>query len=119
MDCHLSRVSDNNENENTNRNDNNGPDVQEPAPAPEPAPAVKSMTIKFRDQSNNEVSFKMKPTTMLKKAMDAFSARTERDAASLRFVLDGQRVLNENTPADVSDLPYQGSKFHGGADHIS
>ena len=52
-----------------------------------------SMEIKFTDQNQNAVTFKLKSTTKLKKAMDAYSAKVERDRRSLRFLFEGVRVL--------------------------
>lgn len=77
-----------------------------PAPEPEPAPAAQPskdfLQLRFVDQNDAEVTFKLKPTTKLKKAMDAYSARAERDRLTLRFMFDGQRIQEETTPADVS-----------------
>lgn len=38
------------------------------------------ITVTFKDAGGGEVSFKLKATTKLKKAMDAYSARAEREA---------------------------------------
>ena len=72
---------------------------QEPAPA---ADANAPINVLFSDQAGNEVHFKLKPTTKLKKAMDAYSARQELARPTLRFLFDGTRVLDESTPASVS-----------------
>ena len=39
---------------------------------------------------------------MLEKAMDHYAARQQRDVNTFRFLLDGQRVLEDQTPDDVS-----------------
>lgn len=62
----------------------------------------KSLNIKFTDTSGTEVHFKLKSTTKLKKAMDAYSARIQRDRQALRFLFDGDRVMDDSTPESVS-----------------
>lgn len=82
--------------------DENSDEVPTNNDAPNPDPKPNGMTITFKDANGGEVSFKLKATTKLKKAMDAYSARAERDRRSLRFLFDGQRVLDESTPESVS-----------------
>lgn len=76
-----------------------------PAPAPEPAAdptKPEHINLKFHDQHGNECHFKLKKTMRLKKAMDAFSARTSRERRTLRFFFEGLRVLDDHTPEQVS-----------------
>ena len=62
-----------------------------------------ALNIRFVDANQqNELHFKLKSTTKLKKAMDAFSARTERNRATLRFLFDGERIQDDHTPEHVS-----------------
>lgn len=79
---------------------NGAPSTADQPAAPDGAPAT--ITIRMCDQSGAELSFKLRPSTKLKKAMDAFSARMERDRTTLRFLFDGERVLDESTPESVS-----------------
>lgn len=67
-----------------------------------PARPAEPMNIKFSDVSGFEVQFRLKPTTKLGKAMEAFSARTEKEVKSLRFLFEGDRVLPDTTPESVS-----------------
>jgi len=59
------------------------------------------LNIKVTD-SNNEVFFKIKRTTQLKKLMDAFCERQGKSPQSVRFLFDGQRVNPTDNPESVS-----------------
>lgn len=59
------------------------------------------LNIKVTD-SNNEVFFKIKRTTALKKLMDAFCERQGKSPQSVRFLFDGQRVNPTDNPDSVS-----------------
>jgi hypothetical protein len=59
------------------------------------------LNIKVTD-SNNEVFFKIKRTTALKKLMDAFCDRQGKSPQSVRFLFDGQRVNPTDNPETVS-----------------
>ena len=74
------------------------------SPAPEKneaPPAVEHLNIKVTD-NNNEVFFKIKRTTALKKLMDAFCERQGKAPSSVRFLFDGQRVQPTDSPETVS-----------------
>lgn len=64
------------------------------------APAVEHLNIKVTD-NNNEVFFKIKRSTQLKKLMDAFCDRQGKQMATVRFLFDGTRVRPEDTPDTV------------------
>lgn len=68
--------------------------------AEEPAQS-EHLNIKVTD-NNNEVFFKIKRTTQLKKLMDAFCERQGKSATSVRFLFDGQRVNPTDNPDSVS-----------------
>lgn len=68
--------------------------------APEAKPA--GITIVFKDSHGGEVSFKLKPTTNLKKAMDAYAERGNLNVRALRFLFDGERVNEGSTAEGVS-----------------
>ncbi|KAK5164837.1 SUMO protein smt3 [Saxophila tyrrhenica] len=60
------------------------------------------LNIKVTD-NNNEVFFKIKRTTQLKKLMDAFCERQGKAPQQCRFLFDGQRVNPPDTP-DTLDM---------------
>lgn len=62
--------------------------------------ASEHLNIKVTD-NNNEVFFKIKRSTQLKKLMDAFCDRQGKAPASVRFLFDGQRVQPHDTPDTV------------------
>ncbi|KAL3431382.1 ubiquitin-related domain-containing protein [Aspergillus tetrazonus] len=72
------------------------------APAPEAPAPVEHLNIKVTD-NNNEVFFKIKRTTTLKKLMDAFCDRQGKQPSTVRFLFDGTRVRPEDTP-DTLDM---------------
>lgn len=67
----------------------------------EVAPAQSEhLNIKVTD-NNNEVFFKIKRTTQLKKLMDAFCERQGKVPSACRFLFDGQRVNPTDNPEMV------------------
>ncbi|EGP91926.1 unnamed protein product [Zymoseptoria tritici ST99CH_1A5] len=60
-------------------------------------PVSEHLNIKVTD-SSNEVFFKIKRSTQLKKLMDAFCERQGKSPQSVRFLFDGQRVNSSDTP---------------------
>ncbi|MCJ1259905.1 hypothetical protein MMC24_007744 [Lignoscripta atroalba] len=64
---------------------------------PEDQPQSEHLNIKVTD-NNNEVFFKIKRTTALKKLMDAFCDRQGKTPASVRFLFDGARVNPTDSP---------------------
>lgn len=76
---------------------------QSPSPAgeKEEPQQTEHLNIKVTD-NNNEVFFKIKRTTQLKKLMDAFCDRQGKDPRSCRFLFDGQRVNPTDNPESVS-----------------
>src|SRR5436190_23461014 len=79
--------------------DNGSPDVGRP----EDPRATEHLNIKVTD-NNNEVFFKIKRTTALKKLMDAFCERQGKSPSSVRFLFDGTRVQSSDTPESVSEI---------------
>ncbi|KAK4560507.1 SUMO protein smt3 [Recurvomyces mirabilis] len=80
---------------------------QSPSPAgekPEEPQQSEHLNIKVTD-NNNEVFFKIKRTTQLKKLMDAFCERQGKDIRSCRFLFDGTRVNPTDNPEtlDMAD----------------
>lgn len=68
---------------------------------PQEPPQSEHLNIKVTD-NNNEVFFKIKRTTALKKLMDAFCERQGKSPQSVRFLFDGQRVNPTDSPDSVS-----------------
>ncbi|KAF8249380.1 ubiquitin-like protein, partial [Wilcoxina mikolae CBS 423.85] len=66
-------------------------------PKPEASEGTEHLNIKVTD-GNNEVFFKIKRTTQLKKLMDAFCDRQGKAANSVRFLFDGTRVTQNDSP---------------------
>ena len=64
-------------------------------------PPPEHLNIKVTD-NNNEVFFKIKRTTQLKKLMDAFCDRQGKQPTTVRFLFDGTRVQPTDTPEQVS-----------------
>lgn len=89
---------------------NQAPDTPTPAQKPGPnntppptgAPQADQINLKFNDANGSGVEFKLKATTKLGKAMNAFSARMQRDIHQLRFLFEGHRVQPDDTPESVS-----------------
>lgn len=86
-----------------NQRDKHSPTAQPEQAAAPPAPAAAgTLEIKFEDQHGNSTAFKLKPTTPLKKAMDVYCARHDAERRTLRFLFEGNRVQEGDTPASVS-----------------
>lgn len=73
-----------------------------------PPPAEKAendnplhINIKVKDQSENEVFFKIKRQTKLSKVFTAYCSRQSIERANVRFLLDGTRVQNNDTPESL------------------
>lgn len=75
---------------------NDSPNMQKP----EDAGVSEHLNIKVTD-NNNEVFFKIKRTTQLKKLMDAFCDRQGKNIQSVRFLFDGTRVQPQDNPETV------------------
>jgi len=68
---------------------------------PQDPPVSEHLNIKVTD-NNNEVFFKIKRSTQLKKLMDAFCDRQGKMPNTVRFLFDGQRVQPNDSPDSVS-----------------
>lgn len=56
------------------------------------------LTIRVKDQTGDEMMFKVKKATKMSKIFEAYASRRGISAASLRFMLDGERIQEEHTP---------------------
>ncbi|KAI8048056.1 ubiquitin-related domain-containing protein [Gilbertella persicaria] len=63
--------------------------------------AVEHINLKVVGSDSNEVFFKIKRTTQLRKLMDAYCERQGKQPGSVRFLYDGTRVLPQDTPNDL------------------
>ena len=64
------------------------------------------LNIKVTD-GNNEVFFKIKRTTKLDKLMKAFCERQGKDSTTVRFLFDGDKVVEGDTPEKVRMMPLE------------
>ncbi|ORX45265.1 ubiquitin-like protein [Hesseltinella vesiculosa] len=67
----------------------------------EPGASTDHINLKVVGADNNEVFFKIKRSTPLRKLMDAFCERQGKAPGSVRFLYDGNRVLPVNTPDEL------------------
>ena len=59
---------------------------------------TESIQLKVRDQEGNEIHFKVKISTPMGKLKRSFAERFGFEVSSLKFLLDGQRINDEDTP---------------------
>ncbi|KAL9187831.1 hypothetical protein ACHAXT_006209 [Thalassiosira profunda] len=59
------------------------------------------ITIRVRDQSGEETYFKIKKSTKMQKVFETYAQRKGVQAASLRFLLDGDRIQADQTPKQL------------------
>jgi len=60
-----------------------------------------TINLRVVSQDGNEVYFKIKKQTPLRKLMDAYCQRQAIDSNSIRFLYDGQRIQAEQTPKEL------------------
>ncbi len=72
---------------------------------PEDAQPSEHLNIKVTD-NNNEVFFKIKRSTALKKLMDAFCERQGKAPTTVRFLFEGSRVQPQDTPNTVGSFSH-------------
>ena len=56
------------------------------------------ITLRVKDQTGDEMFFKVKKTTKMQKIFDAYAQRRGIQTTALRFVLDGERLAPDVTP---------------------
>ena len=56
------------------------------------------INIKVKAQDGSEIFFKIKRTTQLKKLMDAYCTRQGLAINQCRFIFDGERLKDDDTP---------------------
>jgi small ubiquitin-related modifier len=63
------------------------------------APAEEvTMTVRVRDQTGEEMFFKVKKETKMSKIFNAYAERRGMSSNMLRFMLDGERITDDATP---------------------
>jgi len=63
--------------------------------------ASQHINLKVLSQDGSEVYFKIKKSTPLRKLMDAYCERQAINPNSIRFLYDGNRINENQTPAEV------------------
>ncbi|TFK51262.1 ubiquitin-like protein [Heliocybe sulcata] len=78
---------------------------QEDQATQDPVPKVEDpnapINIKVVTSSGEEVFFKIKRNTKLSKLQAAYAAKVGKDVGSIRFLYDGQRINEDDTPASL------------------
>ncbi|KAL6538445.1 Small ubiquitin-related modifier 1 [Orobanche gracilis] len=75
--------------------------AEEPADKKPGSQEVVHINLKVKGQDGNEVFFRIKRTTQLKKLMNAYCDRQSVDFASIAFLFDGRRLRAEQTPDEL------------------
>jgi small ubiquitin-related modifier len=57
-----------------------------------------TITLRVREQTGEEMFFKVKKGTKMQKIFSAYADRRGIQVQSLRFMLDGERIQPDNTP---------------------
>uniref|UniRef100_A0A8D2ZGX8 Small ubiquitin-related modifier n=1 Tax=Scophthalmus maximus TaxID=52904 RepID=A0A8D2ZGX8_SCOMX len=57
--------------------------------------------LKVIGQDSSEIHFKVKMTTHLKKLKESYSQRQGVPASTLRFLFEGQRIADNQTPKEL------------------
>eukprot|EP00752_Nemacystus_decipiens_P011301 g10043.t1 len=81
-----------------------------------------TITIRVRDQTGEETFFKVKKTTRMEKVFNTYATRKGVQVQALRFLLDGQRVNENDTPTsleleDQDQIDCMLEQQGGGPDH--
>ena len=74
------------------------PTIAAPPASKPPSETSDTITIRVKDQAGQETFFKVRPSTNMGKVFMAFAQRKGVQLSSLRFLLDGERITNEDTP---------------------
>jgi hypothetical protein len=64
------------------------------------------------------VHFKIKRTTQLRKLMDAYCERQGKQPGTVRFMFEGERLNENQTPAEVRTVARRLSRTDGLADTV-
>ncbi|KIM44179.1 hypothetical protein M413DRAFT_376285 [Hebeloma cylindrosporum] len=73
--------------------------TQDTEPKQEDANAT--INIKVVSSTGDEVFFKIKRSTRLSKLQGAYASKVGKDVGSIRFLYDGARIQDDDTPASL------------------
>jgi len=59
------------------------------------------INVKVVSSTGDEVFFKIKRSTKLSKLQGAYASKVGKDVASIRFLYDGSRINDDDTPASL------------------
>ncbi|KAJ1959888.1 SUMO protein smt3, partial [Dimargaris xerosporica] len=76
-------------------------DSPDQKPAVKPEGSSEHLNIKVVSADSSEVHFKIKRSTPLRKLMETYCDRTGKNMNSVRFLFEGNRVLESHTPKDL------------------
>ncbi|KAF4622293.1 hypothetical protein D9613_009205 [Agrocybe pediades] len=76
---------------------------QQPTQEPEPKLEESNNTINIKvvSAAGEEVFFKIKRSTKLSKLQGAYANKVGKDVGSIRFLYDGERIGDDDTPASL------------------
>ncbi|KAF7340851.1 Ubiquitin-like protein SMT3 [Mycena sanguinolenta] len=63
--------------------------------------AQSTINIKVVSSTGEEVFFKIKRSTKLSKLQGAYASKVGKDVSSIRFLYDGARINDDDTPASL------------------
>ncbi|TYI68023.1 hypothetical protein E1A91_D08G059900v1 [Gossypium mustelinum] len=66
-----------------------------------PADQANQINLKVKGQDGNEVFFRIKRSTQMRKLMNAYCDRQSVDLNSIAFLFDGRRLRGEQTPDEL------------------
>ena len=78
----------------------------------EAAGETEYIKLKVVGQDSNEIHFRVKMTTQMGKLKKSYSERVGVPVSSLRFLFDGRRINDDETPKQVKTLLKSRSSFH-------
>eukprot|EP00252_Welwitschia_mirabilis_P022646 TRINITY_DN6193_c0_g1_i1.p1 TRINITY_DN6193_c0_g1~~TRINITY_DN6193_c0_g1_i1.p1 ORF type:complete len:105 (+),score=19.26 TRINITY_DN6193_c0_g1_i1:128-442(+) len=79
----------------------NGSTVTSAAEEKKPLDQTNHVNLKVKGQDGNEVFFRIKRNTQLRKLMNAYCERQSVDSNAIAFLFDGRRLRGEQTPEEL------------------
>ena len=70
------------------------------------------LNLKVVGQDSNEIHFRVKMTTQMGKLKKSYSERVGVPVSSLRFLFDGRRINDDETPKQVKTLFFLNRALH-------
>lgn len=83
------------------------PSIEQPhqeQPQQDP-PQEERLTIQVRSHTGDSITFKVKPTTTMGKLTAGYCSKLSKNAQSVRFLYEGQRITERDTPQSVRSTP--------------